>query len=143
MNFTKYIVAHTLAKSKYFEKQIIFSNSSTQDLKSYVTCLLSISSILIKFSKNGPEWTHFAKIASLIKSQNRIIFENFRMNRNLQRIFFKMMYNMYRLATGSEMNCGRGTEPSMSVISYSVKVFTSINLMLMIVIRIFSFSRSC
>ena len=32
MNFAKYIVAHILAKFKYFAKQIMFSNSPARKL---------------------------------------------------------------------------------------------------------------
>ena len=68
MNFAKCIVAHNLAKFKYFAKQIIFifEFSSSQALKWYITCLLSTSLVLIKISKNEPKRIHFAKIACKI-----------------------------------------------------------------------------
>ena len=44
----------------------------------------------------------------LIKSRNQNIFEKFKLNRNLQRIPFKIMYNMSMLRHGSQMNGGGG-----------------------------------
>ena len=45
--------------------------------------------------KKGPKCTHFARIACKIEKVK--YFEKFKLNRNLQMISFKMIYNMPRL----------------------------------------------
>ena len=48
----------------------------------------------------------------LIKSRNQDIFEKFKLNRNLQTIPFKMMYNMFMLGHRfSNERCGGGGRP--------------------------------
>ena len=67
MNFAKYIVAHILAKFKYFAKQTLLLNSPARKLYIDISLVyFSTSFVLIEISKNGPKWTHFAKIACKI-----------------------------------------------------------------------------
>ena len=59
MNFAKYIAAYILAKLKYFESQIIFSNSLAHKFLHDISlvCFLRVFSV-IKISKNGPKGPH-------------------------------------------------------------------------------------
>ena len=96
MNFAKYIVAHILANFKYLAKQNIFSNSPALKLSNDVSlvCFLRVwlSSKFPKMGLNGPIWRK-----PHVKSRNQNIFEKFKVNRNIRRIPFKMMYNMSML----------------------------------------------
>ena len=70
-----------------------------------------------------PLRSHFAKIThKVVKSK---YFENFKLNRNLQRISFKMMYNMsmsrHRFSNERWEVWGGGGRPE-TFLSYSVKV---------------------
>ena len=92
MNFSKYIVAHALSKFKYFAKQIIFSNSPARKLQNGVSLFYFLRIwFSLKFPKMGLNGSISRK--SLIKSRNQNIFEKFKLNRNFQRIPFKMMFN--------------------------------------------------
>ena len=72
-----------------------------------------------------PFWRHWGVISRnlLIKSRNQNIFEKFKLNRHLQRIPFKMMYNMsmLRYRFSNERWAGGGA-PWTIFLSYSVKV---------------------
>ena len=75
-----------------------------------------------------PFWSHGGVISRklLIKSRNQNIFEKFKLNRNLKRIPFKMMYNMSMLRhrfSNELWGGGGGT----TFLSYSVKVCTIIS----------------
>ena len=53
----------------------------------------------------------------LIKSRNQNIFEKFQLNRNLQTIPFKMMYNMFILCHWfSNEQWGGGAEPGLPLL---------------------------
>ena len=61
--------------SEYLAKRIIFSNSqfrSFKIIKSFMTCLLCTSLVLMKILKNGPKWTHFAKVACKIAKSKHV-----------------------------------------------------------------------
>ena len=78
--------------------------------------------IFYKFEFFGHSFrSHFAKI-SLIKSRNQNIFEKFKLNRNLQTIPFKMIYNLSILRHRFS-NERWGEAPLTTFLSYSVKVY--------------------
>ena len=82
MNFAKYIVVHILAKFKYFAKQIIYIK-----MVYHLFAFYEFGS-----HQNFQKWP-FGPISrkSLAKLRNQNIFEKFKLNRNLQRIPFRMM----------------------------------------------------
>ena len=87
-NFAKSVFARIFEKFKYLAKQFMLRNFQ-------VTCLNIICSYFksLKFFRTPilePLRSHF-------KSRNQNIFEKFKLNRNLQRIPLKMMYNMSML----------------------------------------------
>ena len=75
------------------ESNYIFKISRLRASKLYIICSYIKSSDFF----GQPFWSHWGEGISrklLIKSRNQNIFEKLKLNRNLQRIPFKKMYNM-------------------------------------------------
>ena len=86
-----------IAKFKKFAKVITYSKSPDYVLQSYIYILCSY----FKSSNylEHPFWSQCEVISRklLIKSRNRNFLDKIKLNRNLHRIIFKMMYNMSML----------------------------------------------
>ena len=94
--FREICFARIFVKFKYLAKNFILTESPDHVLQSYIWYVHILN---IWFFSD----THFGAIGEsvrqnwLIKSRNQNIFEKFKLNRNLQTIPFKMMYNMSML----------------------------------------------
>ena len=111
-----------------------------------ITCFKAIYNMFI-FSKSEIfSDTHSGTIGEsfrgnlLIKSRNPNILEKFKLNRNLQTIPFKMMYNMsmlrHRFSNERWGGGGGGRAPSTTFLSYSVKVCTKCPQKLRLILRL-------
>ena len=100
---------------------VILETSRLSALKLYIICSNFKSLKFFQTPILKPLRSHFAKL--LIKSRNQIIFEKFKLNWNLQRIPFKMMYNVYVTSSVLKWMAGRGRgAPWTTFLSYFVKL---------------------
>ena len=121
-NFARFVFARISWNLNISRKNLYQRNLQITCLKWYIICSYFKS---MKFFGH-PFWSHWESFRKnlLIKSRNQNIFEKFKLNRNLQRIRFKMMYNMSMLRHRfSNERWGGG--PWTTFLPYSVKVCTS------------------
>ena len=108
-NFAASVFACIFAKQFMCFNMIKIICSYFKSLKIFRTAILE------------PLRSHFAKIAHKVAKSK--YFQKFKLNRNLQKILFKMMYNMSMLRHWfSNERWGGGAE--LTFLSYSVKVCT-------------------